>query len=360
MEPINICFITQIYNENDPYRSNVVEWIRNISLNSNVNHLHILTRYKSESIVGKKCSISSIQSRFKLVRLILFYIEIFKQVSRKSIIFIHMGGPYAINLVLFKIFFKTKVYQWWAHPVIGISTKFGFYCTVDKLFTSTKSGFPIDSEKKLVIGQGINIKKFPKRNKSKPRKKSLVTSSRITSRKNIHKMINVIDFMKKNKFNDINLSIYGSPITHKDKLYAKYLNELIKKFKLENNIRIFEAVDHGQLNKCYEKHNIYLNFSETALDKSVLEAMSTGIPILSCNECFMEIIDNFYLKDLITFNSFDKVEQIVEKIYILLNFTNDEFDEYVLRSNQFISENHSIEKLTNSILKNIFNDINTN
>ena len=99
--------------------------------------------------------------------------------------------------------------------MIGISTKLGFYFTVDKLFTSTKSGFPIESEKKLVIGQGINIKKFPKREKPQPRKKSLVTSSRISSRKNIHKMINLIDFIKKDKINNINLTIYGSPITQK-------------------------------------------------------------------------------------------------------------------------------------------------
>ena len=52
-----------------------------------------------------------------------------------------MGGPYALNLVLFKIFFKTKVYQWWAHPVIGISTKWGFYLTVDKLLLLLKVDF---------------------------------------------------------------------------------------------------------------------------------------------------------------------------------------------------------------------------
>ena len=92
MKPINICFITQIYDEKDPYRSNVVEWIKNISLNSNVKNVHILTRYKSKSITSKKCSISSIENRFKLVRLILFYIEVLKQVSRKSVIFIHMGS----------------------------------------------------------------------------------------------------------------------------------------------------------------------------------------------------------------------------------------------------------------------------
>ena len=133
MQTINICFITQIYDDKDPYRSNVVEWIKKISLNSKVNNVHILTRYKSEHAVDDKCSISSIQSRFKLIRLIKFYIEIFKQVTRNSIIFIHMGGPYSVNLFLFKLFFKTKVYQWWAHPIIGISTRLGFFLSVDKL-----------------------------------------------------------------------------------------------------------------------------------------------------------------------------------------------------------------------------------
>ena len=72
MKPINICFITQIYDEKDPYRSNVVEWIKYISLNSNVNNVHILTRYKSKSFVGKKCSISSIENRFKLIKSFLW------------------------------------------------------------------------------------------------------------------------------------------------------------------------------------------------------------------------------------------------------------------------------------------------
>tara|TARA_A100001035_G_scaffold167232_1_gene132514 strand:+ start:2406 stop:3482 length:1077 start_codon:yes stop_codon:yes gene_type:complete len=353
MKPINICFITQIYNENDPYRSNVVEWIRNISLNSNVNHVHVLTRYKSKSIVGNKCTISSIENRFKLVSLILFYIEILKQVSRKSIIFIHMGGPYAINLVLFKIFFKTKVYQWWAHPVIGISTRLGFYLTVDKLFTCTEKSFPIASTKKIVVGHGVNIKKFPIRNETKPNKKALVTASRLTYRKNIHKMINLIEFMHEKNMSDISLHIYGSPLNYKDKLYEEYLNLLIEKSNLQNHIKIYEAVDHSDLNKYYKKYNLYLNFSETALDKSVLEAMSTGIPILSCNECVEEIIDDENLKNLITFNKSDNLSLISDKVSRLINFSREEFDEYAFKSNQFIKNNHSIENLINSIVENI-------
>ena len=358
MKPINICFITQIYDEDDPYRSNVVEWIRNISCNSKVNHLHIITKYKSKRKVGNKCSISTIQHRFKFVSLILFYREIFKQVSKKSIIFIHMGGPYGINLFLFKLFFNTKVYQWWAHPVISASTKIGFYLTIDKLFTCSESSFPINSKKKLVIGHGVNINRFSLRKNLKPSNKSLVTASRLTSRKNIHKMINLVQYINENNSSKINLDIYGSPLSYKDKLYEEYLIKLINKGNLENNIRIFQAVSHFELKNCYEKYNIYLNFSETALDKSVLEAMSTGIPILSCNPCFREIIYDDDLQELITFNSFDNINVISSKINKLLNLSVDEFDKYAKRTSQYIKLNHSIERLTTSIVDTIIQDIN--
>ncbi len=353
MQTINICFITQIYDDKDPYRSNVVEWIKKISLNSKVNNVHILTRYKSEHAFDNKCSISSIQSRFKLIRLIKFYIEIFKQVSRNSIIFIHMGGPYSVNLFLFKLFFNTKVYQWWAHPIIGLSTRLGFFLSVDKLFTCTESSFPIKSNKKVVIGHGVNIKRFPLRNKSKSFKNSLVTASRLTYRKNIHKMINLIHFMHENNMGDIFLTIYGSPLSYKDDLYEKYLNEIIKNTNLDKFIRILPAIEHSKLHSFYENHNLYLNFSETALDKSVLEAMSTGIPILSCNECLAEIIKDEKMIKLNTFNRNEDLAVIAEKVKILINLDNLEFDKYKIKSHELIKSEHSIEKLTNTIINKI-------
>ena len=164
-------------------------------------------------------------------------------------------------------------------------------------------------------------------------------------------MINLIEFMHEGNMGDISLNIYGSPLNYKDKLYEKYLNLLIEKSNLQNHIKIYEAVDHSLLNKYYEECNLYLNFSETALDKSVLEAMSTGIPILSCNACVEEIIDDATLKNLITFSKSDNLSLIAKKVFRLLNFSREEFDKYALKSNQFIKNNHSIENLQTLLFK---------
>ena len=356
MKPLNICFITQKYDENDPYRANVVEWIRQLSSNPKVNKIHVLTRYKANVNTNLNCTFSNIYSPFKLISLFLFYFEVLKQLSKKSKIFIHMGGPYAISLFLIKKLFNIKIYQWWAHPILSMSTKLGFYLAIDKLFTCSDSSFPIKSRKKVIIGHGINVSRFPLRKESQPLNQSLVTSSRLTFRKNIHKMINLVKFMHDENLNNISLDIYGSPLTNKDKLYSEYLNELIEKSNLENHVRIFDAVDHSKLNECYLKYDVYLNFSETALDKSVLEAMSTGIPVLSCNQCFREIINDPALKTFITFGRSDNISLISKKIQRLLDLSVEEFEEYKIKSNLFVRRNHSIESLTNSIVDNILND----
>ena len=68
------------------------------------------------------------------------------------------------NLILFKILFGVKVFQWKAHPIIGPLTFLGFKLVVEKLFTCTKNSFPIKSSKKLIVGHGIDLKRFPIRN----------------------------------------------------------------------------------------------------------------------------------------------------------------------------------------------------
>ena len=356
MKEINICLITQKYDENDPYRSNVVEWIRQISLNPKVNSVHIITRYKSRNFHNEKCSISNIQSRFKIVSLMKFYFEIIKVIPKNPKIFIHMGGPYAINLFIFKIILGLKVYQWWAHPVIGLSTRIGFYLTINKLFTCTENSFPINSNKKCVIGHGVNISRFPLRKQLKPFKKSLVTASRLTYRKNIHKMINLVDYMNNIYAEEIKLTIYGSPLNRKDVLYQKYLINLINESKLNHVIEILPAVDHKDLHSVYEDHNIYLNFSETALDKAVLEAMSTGIPVLSCNECLYEIFSDKNMLDLMYFDRKLDINLLAEKVNKLINLENEDLMKIIVKSHNLIKKNHSIEKLTNIIVNNMFED----
>lgn len=356
MKGKNVCFITQKFDDTDPFRANVIEWIRILSNSKKIKKLHILTRSKlSSSCNFNKCSISSIYSRNKIISLFYFYREVFKHSEKNSIIFIHQGGPYAINLILFKILFGVKVFQWKAHPIISPLTFLGFKLVVEKLFTCTKNSFPIKSSKKLIIGHGIDLKRFPiRKNFQLKKEKKLVTTSRITSRKNIHEMILLVKKISESYPEKIYLTIIGKPMTKRDYIYLKYLNELILSQNLSKNVEIKEPIAHKELHEELTKYNIYLNFSETALDKAVLEAMSVGIPIFSSNECLRESLNNSELKELMLFQKNEDETKIIEKITKILNFDNKNYEYYASLLNEFVKNNHSIESLVCNIEKNIF------
>ncbi len=356
MEGKNICFITQKFDHNDPFRANVIEWIRILSNSKKIKKLHILTRSKNYSSCDfNNCSISSIYSRNKIISLFYFYREIFKHSEKNSIIFIHQGGPYAINLIIFKILFGVKVFQWKAHPVIGPLTFLGFKFVVDKLFTCTNNSFPIKSSKKLVIGHGIDLKRFPIRKSFHVKKeKKLVTTSRISSRKNIHEMILLVKKINEYYPEEVSLTIFGQPMTKRDNLYLEYLNHLILCQNLSKTVEIKEPIAHKELHKELSKYNIYLNFSETALDKAVLEAMSIGLPILSNNECLRESLTNSELKESMLFQKNEDENKIIEKLTNILNFDNKNYEYYSSLLSAFVKNNHSIESLVRNIEKNIF------
>ena len=56
---------------------------------------------------------------------------------------------------------------------------------------------------------------------------------------------------------------------------------------------------------------------------------------------------------MIKLNTFKRNEDlavIAEKVKILINLDNEEFDKYKIKSHELIKSEHSIEKLTNTII----------
>jgi hypothetical protein len=77
-------------------------------------------------------------------------------------VFFHMGAIY--NILAFPFFlirksFNTKFYWWKAHGHINWVGRLALRC-VDRVYTSTESGFPIATKKRVVVGQAIDTTLF--------------------------------------------------------------------------------------------------------------------------------------------------------------------------------------------------------
>jgi glycosyltransferase involved in cell wall biosynthesis len=90
--------------------------------------------------------------------------------------------------------------------------------------------------------------------------------------------IRIVDKLKK-KYPNIHLTMIGP-----DKGLQKKVEQYIKKLNLTNYISIKGKIENNKLYKYYHSHHIYLNTTKfESFGLSVLEAASSGIPIVSNN-----------------------------------------------------------------------------
>jgi len=104
---------------------------------------------------------------------------------------------------------------------------------------------------------------------------------------------------------EFTFEIVGSFVTAADESYTERLKERVKKSLFSDRITFTGVVPYNGLPKVYQRNNLFLNLSQTgSMDKTVPEAMSSGLGIVTSNEAF---------KDLLVPVSLDK-DEIAEQI----------------------------------------------
>ena len=95
-------------------------------------------------------------------------------------------------------------------------------------------------------------------------------------------------------------------------------------------------------------HRAFLNFSETAVDKAVIEAMACGLPVISTNSSVNEIMPDDLRPDLITDGASEEAQAMT--IHELLIKPDAELDEVGGRMRRLAVAEHSVDRLFERIV----------
>ena len=148
-----------------------------------------------------------------------------------------------------------------------------------------------------VVGQGIDIDRFKiqdSRFKNEEGEFKIVTVGRITPSKDYDTLIDAVAFARKNSNLEIHVDIVGPTSVSSDETYLKALKEKIIQKGL-NSVTIFRGpVANTGLPDFLGGYDLFVNMGHTgSLDKAVPEAMAVGLPVLTCNEAFKEVLGPF-------------------------------------------------------------------
>lgn len=285
---MKLLICTQTIDKNDPILGFFIGWV--LEFSKHFAEIHVICLKKGEYDFPPHVFVYSLgkeegENRIKyLYRFYKYFWYIFFRV-KVDFVFYHMGEIY--NILGAPFFFvrgQTKFYWWKAHGYINLKARLALNF-VDRVYTSTQSGFSINTPKKHVVGQAIDEFKFvfPKTNN---RNREIIFVGRISPVKRLEDFIETARILSQSDLS-VTFRIIGPVST---KAYMDTLNDKINQAKLSNKITFSGPKNQVELVAIYQQAFLFLNTSVThSMDKTVVEALMCGCLAVTGNQAFAEL-----------------------------------------------------------------------
>jgi len=286
---VRVVFICEAIDAADPMQPTTVRWLETLAAHPAVARVTAVTLRRGEHRLPAHVAVRELGAGGRVRRLARFYVEMVRAVrAGVDCFFVYQGGHYPLLLLPFRLVLRVPVYQWWAHPRVGPTTRlYARFCD-DRVFTSTPGAFPVALPNVRVVGQGIDTERF-RTIAGRPQSGRWVTVGRISPVKRLDRMLRALGECNRRFGTRQGLDVYG-PVPAGREGHRAELERIVREEQLEDMVTFHGPVRQTDLPGILNEHAVFLHFCDGALDKTVVEAMACGVPVLSTNACVGEVL----------------------------------------------------------------------
>jgi len=265
-------------------------------------------------IQGKRLS-SSLRFVFKFLQVL----------SKKKIsyVFSHMTSVQSALISPITRVFRIKHYLWYAH------TSNNIYLLISRVFTngiitSTQGSCPIKGRKVFAIGQSVDSNVFNRKSKLEIPITKLIHIGRFDPSKNIEEIVNGVKQLRF-EFPALNLNIVGSPSSDK---FQEYMELVKTKFVTDVQLgwlSFTPGIERKKIPDELKKYDCFVHAFQGSLDKTLVEATLSAIPVVTINNEYIKIFGKWNSKD--SDNSTSLVSELRSLLNLSLNTIAKEVDD---------------------------------
>ena len=348
---MNLLVITQKVDKDDDILGVYHRWLEELS--RRVERLSVICLYRGRVELPENVSVHSLgketgHSRFKYLR--NFYRYIWRLRKNYDVVFIHMNPEYVILGGPVWALLGKKIVLWYAHYLGTIRLRVAAFLS-DKIVTSVREAFPFPSRKLAVIGQGVDTDIFKPTEKIRRKKNSsfrLLFLGRISPVKDLETLLQAFQVIKESG-GAFFLYVVGEP-TDRDRTYGDKIRRMTTDLGLNPFVSFLGRVGHRETPAVYQSHDLFVNLTRTgSFDKSTLEAMACGTPVLVCNRAFLNIFPVDWHETMI-FKEKDSAD-LAAKIIKIESLDREEKRAIVRGEREIIEANHSLNNLADRLLQ---------
>ncbi|MDP3771777.1 MAG: glycosyltransferase family 4 protein [bacterium] len=241
--------------------------------------------------LGKEEGIGRMRRLWRFWELFSYYY------ARTDAVFFHMIPEFVLAAAPFLVSLRRPSFLWYAHGAVSRRLAWAERL-VDFVLTSSAGGFRLPSKKVLYLGQAVNTDLFRLRGQSAEasgRPLRMISIGRIAPVKDYETIIRACKLLDAAWDGEWRLTIVGGPILPRDHEYFSRLKHLVMGAGLERKIIFAGPRGYEEIPSLLAEHDLFLNASRTgSLDKAVLEAMATGLTVITANDAYRTVVPAEY------------------------------------------------------------------
>ncbi len=336
----NLLIITQKADKNDQLLGFFIDWISRFA--QKFDKVTVLCLERGQHGLPPNVEVISLgkdKGISKLGQLFNFYKFIFKHRKNYDAVFVHMNPLWVVLGGWYWHLTRKKIFFWYTSG--GVTTKLKWAEKfADTIFTASSESFRLPSKKVIVTGHGIDTEFFRPTNNQQPttnNKIKILSIGRIAEVKNYETLVRAAKILKDRNV-EFSVTMIGEPALKKDRDYEQKLKSLVGELELRDNFNFLGKINYQNLVSYYQSHHLFIHLSKTgSLDKTLLEAMSCGMSVLSSNDAARRFLPAGLLFDENNIQELaDKIEKIDKRN------PNEQLRQYVV-------ENHNLDGLVDKI-----------
>ena len=295
---MKLLIITQTVDEGDPVLGFFVSWI--VEFSKQVEQVEVICLKLGRSDLPKNVRVHSLGKEdpprtffisWRRAVYVFRFLRLAWRLRREyDAVFVHMNPEYVVLAGILWRALGKRVALWYTHRSVDLKLRIAAVLT-NVIVTASAESFRLPSTKVRVIGHGIDMTQFvPPPKKPTGTTLRVLTIGRLSSTKRIMEMLAAIDTLVARDVS-IAFTIAGVPATVADAAYERQVHAMIFAKPTASHVQFLGAVSHADIPALLERHDVFLNLSTTgSLDKAMLEALAAGMPAVTTNIAFRDLL----------------------------------------------------------------------
>ncbi len=348
-----LLFITQKVDKDDDVLGIYHRWIEELA--KKVEVLNVICLYRGRTELPTNVRVYSLgkeEGQSKLKYILRFWKYLFQLRGEYESVFVHMNPEYVIMAGWWWRLTGKKIILWYAHYLANLKLRIAAFFA-NKIVTSTRLAYPLESKKLTVLQQGIDTSRFAPANikaQITNYKFRVLFLGRIAPVKDLETLLSAVKIVRQ-KVPGIALTIVGEPTAGKSVEIAYYekIKKMTQDLGLQDRVSFMGRVANNKTVAIYQDHDLFVNLTTTgSFDKSTLEAMACGVPVLVSNRAFEEYFDA-NLQSRLMFVEGD-AEDLHRKITNFISLPEAQKQQITTKLRNIIVERHGLSGLVNRLV----------